>query len=104
VIRSVVDVTPSQESLSSPRQSVDERGLARVKLADYDEQEELFEVLELPAHERGILGWRAETLKELDQAFEECPFAVGELSLASVEYLHLTRAPPGVADFKHCTF
>jgi hypothetical protein len=46
----------------------------------------------------------AEALKELDQVFEECPFAVGELSPAFVEYLHLTRAPQGIAGLKHCTF
>ena len=44
------EVFPGSYVRECTEQSIDERGLAGVELADDDEQEELFEVLELPAH------------------------------------------------------
>jgi hypothetical protein len=78
------------------KQGVYERGLTGVELADDDEQEQLFDVDELLAHERDVLGRGAKVFEKAGQAFEEGPFAVGDPPPTFVEDLHLAYHPPKV--------
>ena len=92
VMRSVVGVTPSAEISASSKALMNAR-LARVELADDDQQEQVLEVRVRPLDELGVLGRRAEILQERDETLQKPPLALHQRLSPLVQYPHPLSLP-----------